>query len=160
MARAETDLKATERGFKTCRTQSPSIHAEATLLGPCSIVSTGRRRASVSKAVELSAGAAGAAKADALTALSTMELLRAPAKDALAHAEQAVQAQATPAALAALARAQVRGATATAALATADRALAAGANSRAHEARGEALRRGEMTRRSPSCARRWSWMRR
>jgi len=96
--------------------------------------------ASVTKAVELSAGAAGAPKADALAALSTIELLRSPGKDALAHAEQAVQAQATAGALAALTRAQIRTGNPTAALATADRALAAGASSAdAHEAKGEAL---------------------
>ena len=69
-----------------------------------------------------------------------MDLMRAPGKDALAHAEQAVQAEATPAALAALARAQARVQDGTAALQTADKAVAAGSTSAdAHEARGEAL---------------------
>jgi superkiller protein 3 len=93
--------------------------------------------ASVAKAVEV---ATGPAKAEALAALSGMDLLRGPGRDALAHAEQAVQAQATPAALAALARAEARVKGGTAALQTADRAVAAGASSAdAHEARGEAL---------------------
>jgi superkiller protein 3 len=93
--------------------------------------------ASVAKAVEV---ATGPAKADALAALSGMDLLRGTGRDALAHAEQAVQAQATPAALAAQARAQARVQGGAAALQTADRAVAAGASSAdAHEARGEAL---------------------
>src|SRR6185436_15952722 len=67
-------------------------------------------------------------------------LMRGTGKDALAHAEQAVQAEATPAALAALARAQARAQGGAAALQTADKAVAAGATSaEAHEARGEAL---------------------
>ena len=94
--------------------------------------------ASVAKAVEVAG--AGAARADALAALSAMDLLRGTGKDALAHAEQAAQAQASPAALAALARAQARAATANVALESADRAIAAGASSAdAHEAKGEAL---------------------
>jgi len=94
--------------------------------------------ATVAKAAQLATG--GAAKAEALAALSSMDLMRSTGKEALAHAEQAVQAEATPAALAALARAQVRAQSAAAALPTADKAVAAGATSGdAHEARGEAL---------------------
>lgn len=94
--------------------------------------------ATTAKAVQLAA--AGPAKADALAALSAMDLMRGTGKDALAHAEQAVQAQATPAALAALARAQARAQGGNPALQTADKAVAAGATSAdAHEARGEAL---------------------
>ena len=94
--------------------------------------------ATVAKAAQMAT--AGPVKADALAALSTMDLLRGTGKDALAHAEQAVQAQATPGALAALARAQARAQGAAAALQTADKAVAAGATSAdAHEARGVAL---------------------
>jgi superkiller protein 3 len=94
--------------------------------------------ATVAKAAQLATG--GAAKAEALAALSSMDLMRSTGKEALAHAEQAVQAEATPAALAALARAQIRAQSAAAALQTADKAVAAGASSAdAHEARGEAL---------------------
>jgi superkiller protein 3 len=94
--------------------------------------------ASVAKAAQLAT--AGPAKAEALAALSGIDLMRAPGKDALAHAEQAVQAEATPAALAALARAQARVQSGTTALQTADKAVAAGATSAdAQEARGEAL---------------------
>jgi tetratricopeptide (TPR) repeat protein len=93
--------------------------------------------ASIAKASQL---AAGPVKADVLAAHSAMDLMRGTGKDALAHAEQAVQAQATPAALAALARAQARVQGGAAALPTADKAVAAGATSAdAHEARGEAL---------------------
>jgi Flp pilus assembly protein TadD len=94
--------------------------------------------ATVAKAAQLATG--GAAKAEALAALSSMDLMRSTGKEALAHAEQAVQAEATPAALAALARAQIRAQSAATALQTADKAVAAGASSAdAHEARGEAL---------------------
>jgi len=94
--------------------------------------------ASVAKAAQLAT--AGPVKAEALAAASTMDLMRGTGKDALAHAEQAVQAEASPAALAALARAQARAQGGAAALQTADKAVAAGASSAdAHEARGEAL---------------------
>jgi superkiller protein 3 len=93
--------------------------------------------ASIAKAAQL---ASGPVKADVLAAHSAMDLMRGTGKDALAHAEQAVQAQATPGALAALARAQARVQGGAAALPTADKAVAAGATSAdAHEARGEAL---------------------
>jgi tetratricopeptide (TPR) repeat protein len=146
VARAEDQIQKgrTDEALKTMQkvvSQQPTTEAYLALARVQQRVSTlDDAAASVSKAVEVSASAGGAAKADALAALSTMELMRGPARDALAHAEQAVQAQPSPAALAALARAQIRAATATAALATADRALAAGASSAdAHAARGEAL---------------------
>jgi len=146
VARAEDQIQKgrTEDALKTMQklvSQQPTPEAYVALARVQLRVGTvDDAAASVTKAAELSAGAGGAPRADALAALSAIELLRSPARDALAHAEQAVQAQATPAALAALARAQIRAATATAALQTADRAIAAGANSAdAHEARGEAL---------------------
>jgi tetratricopeptide (TPR) repeat protein len=146
VARAEDQIQKgrTEDALKTMQklvSQQPSPEAYLALGRVQQRVgSLDDAAASVAKAVELSAGAGGAVRAEALAGLSTIELLRSPAREALAHAEQAVQAQATPAALAALARAQIRAATATAGLATADRALAAGASSAdAHEARGEAL---------------------
>jgi superkiller protein 3 len=93
--------------------------------------------ASIAKASQL---AAGPVKAEVLAAHSALDLLRGTGKDALAHAEHAVQAQPTAGALAALARAQARVQGGSAALPTADKALAADANSAdAHEARGEAL---------------------
>lgn len=83
--------------------------------------------------------ATGPAKSEVLAAQSAMDLLVATGKDALAHAEQAVAAQAGPAALAALARAQVRAGDG-AALQSAEKALAAGPNNAlAAEAHGEAL---------------------
>lgn len=146
VARAEDQIQKgrTDDALKTMQklvSQSPTPEAYLALGRVQQRVGTlDDAAASVTKAVELSAGAGGAPKADALAALSAIELLRSPGREALAHAEQAAQAQATPAALAALTRAQVRAATATAALASADRAIAAGANSAdAHEARGEAL---------------------
>jgi Flp pilus assembly protein TadD len=147
VARAEDQIQKgrTEEALKTMQkavSQQPTSPEAYLALGRVQqrVGSLDDAAASVAKAVELSAGAGGAARAEALAALSAIELLRGPGKDALAHAEQAVQAQATPAALAALARAQIRAATATAALQTADRAIAAGASSaEAHEARGEAL---------------------
>jgi tetratricopeptide (TPR) repeat protein len=94
--------------------------------------------ASAAKAVDLAGG--GAAKAEALAYQSSLTLLVGTGKDALALAQQAVAAEATPAALAAQARAQVRGQDPVAALQSADKAVAAGANSAlALEARGDAL---------------------
>jgi Flp pilus assembly protein TadD len=146
VARAEDQIQKgrTEEALKTMQklvSQQPT--AEAYLaLGHVQqrVGSLDDAAASVTKAVELSASATGAPRADALGALSAIELLRSPGREALAHAEQAAQAQATPAALAALTRAQIRSASPTAALQTADRALAAGPNSaEAQEAKGEAL---------------------
>ena len=82
----------------------------------------------------------GAAKAEVLAALASMDLLRGTGKDALANAKQAVELAPTPATLAALSRAQARAADGPTALATADKAVAAGASSAlAHEALGVAL---------------------
>jgi superkiller protein 3 len=146
VARAEDQIQKgrTEEALKTMQklvSQQPS--AETYLaLGRVQqrVGSLDDAAASVAKAVEMSGTAGGPARAEALAALSGMELLRGPGKDALGHAEQAVQAAATPATLAALTRAQIRAATPAAALATADKALAAGASAAdAHEAKGEAL---------------------
>jgi superkiller protein 3 len=88
----------------------------------------------------VSVAAAGAAKADALAAQSSLELVVGTGKDALAHAQEAVNAQAVPASLAALARAQARVGDSAAAVQTAEKALQAGASSAlAHEAKGDAL---------------------
>ncbi len=82
----------------------------------------------------------GAAKAEVLAALASMDLLRGTAKDALADAKQSVELAPTPSTLAALARAQARSMDAPNALLTADKAVAAGPSSAlAHEARGVAL---------------------
>lgn len=80
----------------------------------------------------------GAAKAEALAALSTLSLGMGPAKAAAALAEQAVQLAASASTLSALARAQAR-LEPTKALETADKAVAAGATADAHSARGVAL---------------------
>ena len=98
-------------------------------------------QASVTKAVELAAAAAPEVKAEALSALSSLDLSRGTGRDALSHAEDAVKAApASGTALAALARAQARVKDGVTALATADRAVQAAPNSGiAHVARGEAL---------------------
>ncbi len=80
----------------------------------------------------------GPAKAEALAAQSALTLRVAPAKAALAQAEQAVQLAATSSTLAALARVQAR-IDPPKALETADKALAAGATADANAARGVAL---------------------
>ncbi len=80
----------------------------------------------------------GAAKAEALAALSTLTLRTGSAKSALGQAEQAVQIAATPNTLAAAARALAR-LDPPKALETADKAVAAGANAEAQAARGAAL---------------------
>jgi superkiller protein 3 len=147
VARAEDQIQKgrTDEALKTMQkavSQQPTSPDAYLALGRVQqrVASLDDAAASVAKAVELSGTAAGPARAEALAALSAMELLRGPGRDALAHAEQAVQAQSTPAALAALARAQARVQGGTAALQTAERAIAAGANAaEAHEARGEAL---------------------
>jgi tetratricopeptide (TPR) repeat protein len=98
-------------------------------------------QASVTKAVELSASAPAEMKAEALAALSGLDLTRGTGRDALTHAEEAVKAAPGSAtAQAALARAQARVKDGVTALATADRAVQAGPTSGlAHVARGEAL---------------------
>jgi superkiller protein 3 len=92
------------------------------------------------KAVEMSTSAPPAARSQALTTLADLDLARGSARDALAHAEEAVKADPNPTALGVLARAEVRVKGGNAALQTADRATAAGATAAtAQEARGEAL---------------------
>ena len=74
------------------------------------------------------AGATPEAKSAALASLSSLDLLRSSGLEALKHAQEAVAASPTPAALAALARAQVRTGDAAGAVANADKAVAAGSN--------------------------------
>jgi tetratricopeptide (TPR) repeat protein len=94
---------------------------------------------SLQKAVEMSAGG-GPARAEALAALSGLELRTKAGKDALAHADEAVKLQATPSTLSALARAQARTGKGTAAVETAEKAVQAGATTaEAHAAKGDAL---------------------
>jgi len=144
VARAEDQI-AKGRGEEALKTMQKAVSQQPTSAEAYLALSRVQQRvgtmddaaASIAKASEL---AAGPAKAEVLAAHSSMDLLRGTGKDALAHAEQAVQAQATPAALAALTRAQIRTGNPTAALQSADKALAAGATSAdAHEAKGEAL---------------------
>jgi tetratricopeptide (TPR) repeat protein len=80
----------------------------------------------------------GPAKADGLAALALLELRTGPAKAALAHADQAVQAQSNSNTLAAQACVLAR-VDPVKALVTADQAVAAGASAMAHHARGVAL---------------------
>lgn len=79
-------------------------------------------------------------RSQALACLSSLDLVRGSGRDALAHADEAVKAEASAVALAALSRAQARVGDAARALESADRAVQAGATSgAAHEARGDAL---------------------
>ena len=105
------------------------------------LASPDEAQASLTKAVELSKAAPADAQAEALAALSAMDLTYSTGRDALTHAEAAAQAAPSSAtALAALARAQARTKDGATALATADRAVQAAPNSGlAHVARGEAL---------------------
>jgi len=85
------------------------------------------------------AGGSGAGRAEGLAALADYELRTTAAKTALAHAQQAVEAQATPTTLAALACVLAR-TDPPKALATAEQAVAAGATSAvAQHSRGAAL---------------------
>jgi tetratricopeptide (TPR) repeat protein len=93
--------------------------------------------AAYAKAKELSATEPPATKAATLSAVASYHLSVGTAKDALAAAQAAVEAQSSPEALATLARAQVRNNDAPAAQKTADQALTAGAsNALAHESKG------------------------
>jgi superkiller protein 3 len=93
-----------------------------------------------SAAAAVAAASTPAAKADALAAQSSLDLLIGTAKDALARAQEAVSANSTPVSLAALARAQVRAQDPAGALQSAEKAVQAGATSApAHEAKGDAL---------------------
>jgi tetratricopeptide (TPR) repeat protein len=95
--------------------------------------------AALGKAGELSASASPAVKSRVLAARSSMALRTGKAGDALALAQQAVQAEGGAASLAALARAQARLGL-PAARETAEKAVKAGASSgAAHLAQGDAL---------------------
>jgi tetratricopeptide (TPR) repeat protein len=96
--------------------------------------------ATLAKALELGASGPPEGRAEALAALSALDLIRGSGKDALAHAQEAEKLQSNATTLAALARAQARADDPAAALQTADRAVQAAATSAAaHEARGLAL---------------------
>ena len=96
--------------------------------------------AALAAAAAVAAGGAGEGRSDALATLAALELRRSTGADALKHAEEAVQAHASPQALAVLARAQARAGQTAAAVETADKAVAAGATvAIAHAARAEAL---------------------
>jgi len=95
---------------------------------------------SMQQAIQVAQAASPADRAAALAALASLELRMAAGASALAHAQEAVAAQATPLALAALARAQIRVGDYVSSLETAERAVGADPNSMAaREARGEAL---------------------
>jgi tetratricopeptide (TPR) repeat protein len=96
--------------------------------------------AACTKGKTASAGEPPAVKSLSLAAIASYELSVGAAKDALATAQAAAQAQETPEALASLARAQVRSNDSPTGLKTADKAVAANASSAlAHEARAVAL---------------------
>jgi tetratricopeptide (TPR) repeat protein len=96
--------------------------------------------AAYEKARRLSASEPPAARADILASVAHFTLRSGTGKDALALAKEAVQLQATPAALAAQARALVRTEDGPGGLQSADKAVAADPTSViAHVARGEAL---------------------
>jgi len=96
--------------------------------------------AACAKARDLSATEPPAIKAASLAAIASYHLSLGAAKDALAAAQAAAQAQETPEALATLARAQVRSNDAPTAMKTADKAIAAnGSSALAHEAKAVAL---------------------
>ncbi|HEX6738686.1 MAG TPA: tetratricopeptide repeat protein, partial [Vicinamibacteria bacterium] len=82
------------------------------------------------RAVQETAGGAPALKAEALANLAALELRLASSKDALAHAEQAVQAEATPEAFEVLARALARRGRAADALVLAEKGGAAAASAK------------------------------
>ena len=92
--------------------------------------------AAAQQAVQESASGAPALKSEALAHLASLELRLANSKDALAHAEQAVQAAASPEAALVLARVLVRRGRSAQALATAEKA---GAGAAASSAKGFAL---------------------
>src|SRR5436190_1337726 len=92
-------------------------------------------QASVAKAVELSRSAPPDAQAEALAALSSMDLMRGTGRDAIQHAEEAAKAApASASALAALARAQARTKLATALIAEGNAAAAEDEAKKATEA--------------------------
>jgi tetratricopeptide (TPR) repeat protein len=96
--------------------------------------------AALAAAAAVAAGGAGEGRSAALATLAALELRRSTGAEALKHAEEAVQAQATPQALAVLARAQARAGRTQAAMESADKAVAAGGTvAIAHAARAEAL---------------------
>jgi tetratricopeptide (TPR) repeat protein len=93
--------------------------------------------AACAKAKDASATEPAATKAATLSAVASYHLAVGTAKDALAAAQSAAEAQPTPDSLSVLARAQVRSNDAPAALKTAEKAVAAGATSAlAHESKG------------------------
>lgn len=96
--------------------------------------------ATVAKGLQADTAAAAPIRADALALQSALDLRRGTGKDALAHAQQAVEIESNPKTLAALARAQAR-AGRPEALATAEKAVeGAGATvAAAHDAKGKAL---------------------
>jgi tetratricopeptide (TPR) repeat protein len=96
--------------------------------------------AALAKAQELAGAEPGNLKAEIQAALAEEQLARGSAKAALAHAQEAVKLEVTPARLAVLARAQARAYDVAGAAQNAEKAVQAGAtNALAHEARGEAM---------------------
>jgi superkiller protein 3 len=144
VAKAEDQIQKgkTEEAVKTIQKLISQPSAEAFTAAARLQVRMGKieeAAASAAKGVELAGAAAPDVKAAALATRSGLDLLRGTGKDAVANAQKAVEAQASPAALAALARAQVR-VQDPAAVASAEKAVAAGASSAdAQEALGQAL---------------------
>jgi superkiller protein 3 len=141
VAKAEDQLQKgkSEEALKTLQKaaqQDPSAEAQLALFRlQMRLGSFDDAAATLAKAV-----AAGGTSAQVLDAQASFDLQRGTGKDALAHADAAVKAEANATTLAELARAQARVGDASAALATADKAVQAAATSGlAHAARGDAL---------------------
>ncbi len=96
--------------------------------------------ATITKAVEMAASAPPNVRAQAYAARAMIELKRGSGRDAVAHAQEAVKADASAVALAALAHAEARVGAGAKALEAAEKAVQAAATSAiAHEAKGAAL---------------------
>ncbi len=133
-----------EEAVKTLQkatTQSPGSESQVALANlQAKLGNFDEATAAYAKAKDLSATEPPATKAATLSAVASYHLSVGTAKDALAAAQAAVEAQSSPEALAALARAEVRSNDAPGALKTADKAIAAGASSAAaHEAKAVVL---------------------
>jgi tetratricopeptide (TPR) repeat protein len=130
-----------EEAVKTLQkaaTQSPGSEAQVALGNlQAKLGNFDEATAAYAKAKDLSATEPPATKAATLSAVASYHLSVGTAKDALAAAQAAAEAQPTPESLAVLARAQVRNNDAPTAMKTAEKAIAAGASSAvAYEAKG------------------------
>ena len=133
-----------EEAVKTLQkalTQSPGSEGQVALCNlQAKLGNFDEATAACAKAKDASASEPPATKAASLSAVASYHLSVGTAKDALAAAQAAAEAQPTPESMAALARAQVRSNDAPTAMKTAEKAIAAGAsNALAHESKGVVL---------------------